>query len=472
MTALSTQQLFSIEYEQELEAWLRRRFRSLCIVYLVVAMVHAAYIAIEHRFILAADSALGIIIAGAAWLATVGVIGHFLFRRRYDHLDRVSLLRAAAAMILILGFISLVNLFSQQLLRGQSGISMLAMIFLWHFSACMFLPWRPNESIKPFIPLLLAWALIVLLLHPGNEGATFAGRVFTVIFGPGVLIPGLGVCAWRLQRHSEIFEQRMIGQQFMSMRQEIARARSIHESMFPRPHADAAARFEYVFTPMREMGGDYVYVAPQRDGVLDAVIIDVTGHGLAAALTVNRIYGELERIFAEAPESSPAEVLRLLNRYIYLTMSRHHIFATALAVSIDPAKSRLTWASAGHPPGFLRGFNGGVTDLTSTGMLLGAVPDDEYVIEQHEFDLSPGDTIVLYTDGAFEARNRLGEQFGIKSLRDLLSRQPPPRNWPQFIESAVRKHTAGRPEDDILVATITILGAAAPQPTADALRTP
>jgi hypothetical protein len=434
MSALNTQQLFSIEYEQELEVWLRRRFRNLCVAYIAVALIDALLIPFERSLAFSVESVMGIVMTAVSWLVTVGVIAHFLFRRRYDHLGRTEILKAATQMILILGGISLINLFSQQILQGRSGISMLAMIFMWHFSACMFLPWRPLESLQPFVPLIVLWALIVLLIDPGDQTVSFASRVFQVIFGPGVFIPGLGICAWRLQRHSEHFEQRMIGQQYLSMRQEIARARSIHESMFPRPYTDAAVRFEYVFTPMREMGGDYVYLAPAtRSGVLTAVIVDVTGHGLAAALTVNRIYGELERIFAETPDSSVADVLRLLNRYVYLTMARHHIFATALAVSIDATRSKLTWASAGHPPGFLRGANGRVTDLVSTGVLLGAVGDNEFAMQQQEFDLSPDDVIVIYTDGAFEARNRVGQQFGISSLRELLSKQPAPRNWPQFV---------------------------------------
>jgi serine phosphatase RsbU (regulator of sigma subunit) len=62
---------------------------------------------------------------------------------------------------------------------------------------------------------------------------------------------------------------------------------------------------------------------------------------------------------------------------------------------------------------------------------------------------------VSYTDGAFEARDRLGQQFGLDRLRELLHLKPPPGNWPQFLSAAVDKHQVGHAEDDVLVAALT-----------------
>src|SRR5690606_36963856 len=134
-----------------------------------------------------------------------------------------------------------------------------------------------------------------------------------------------------------------------------------------------------------------------------------TGHGLAAALTVNRLYGELERLRAEGPNMPPAEVIRLLNRYVQLTMAHHNIYATALAISLDPYDGTLRCANAGHPPAFLRAASGAVRELMATGVVLGALMDEEYEIEEISDKLHPGDSVVAYTDGAFETRNRRGE---------------------------------------------------------------
>jgi serine phosphatase RsbU (regulator of sigma subunit) len=194
-----------------------------------------------------------------------------------------------------------------------------------------------------------------------------------------------------------------------------------------------------------------------EDGIVHLTLIDVTGHGLPAALTINRLYGELERIRAENPEAEPGEVLTLLNRYINLTLMKHNIFATAACLAIDPYQGTLRYANAGHPPAFLRGANGVVRELNATAVLLGALSPAEFSADQRSVELAPGDILIIYTDGAFEARDRLGRSLGLKNLQQLMQQNPPPRNWPQFITSTVEKHHAGRADDDILVAAVTFL---------------
>jgi len=138
-------------------------------------------------------------------------------------------------------------------------------------------------------------------------------------------------------------------------------------------------------------------------------------------------------------------------------MTRHNIYATAIVLQLDPYGGEISWASAGHPPAFLRGANGTVRSLPATGVVLGALPDEEFEIDEKVMELSPGDMILAYTDGAFEVRDRMGHQLGLDGLRDLLLKLPPPENWPQFICSSVEKHKAGRTEDDILVSSLTYI---------------
>jgi serine phosphatase RsbU (regulator of sigma subunit) len=251
------------------------------------------------------------------------------------------------------------------------------------------------------------------------------------------------------------------------MRREIGEARSIHESLFPRQLDDGFVRFEYTYTPYRELGGDYVHLhtSPAGNHAVYVTLLDVTGHGLAAALTVNRLYGELERIFGETPDAAPVEVLSLLNRYIHLTMVKHNIYVTGLCMRLDPVAGRLVWSSAGHPPAFLRGANGVVKKLAATNCLLGALDGQDFQGQEQENELAPGDAILMYTDGAFEARDRHGKSLGLDQINALAQTQPAPRRWPQFIAAAVHKHTAGsRADDDVLVATLTYQS---PRPAAE-----
>lgn len=447
--------LFKQEYERELEVWLRRRFRFLCTAYWTLELLqflwHVLWVFIAFRD--GWERALPYLVYGLASSAGLLVIGGYLFSRT-ERLDtRDEMLTAASQMILLLGAISFTAEIVLRFVAPATRSNMIFSIAFWHLTASLILPWRPRESLRPMVPLLIAWSLVVAIFE--LQARSYVSALLLPFLGWLVLLPGLGINAWRISRHSKEFHKVMVGRAFSSIRKELAEARTIHESMFPARYDDGYVRFEYEYQPMREMGGDFVHFHVSPTGVVNLVIIDVTGHGLAAALTVNRLYGELERLRAEGPNLSPAEVIRLLNRYVQLTMSHHNIYATALAVSIDPYDGTMRCANAGHPPAFLRAANGAVRELIANGVVLGALTDDEYEIDETIEQLLPGDSVVAYTDGAFETMNRRGEQFGLDTVRDTFRRQPAPANWASFLSSLVSRHAGGHSQDDILVVALT-----------------
>lgn len=460
MSPDTSQVLFRHEYEHELEGWLRRRFKYLCVTYLIIGALDLGSKALWFASEVTGGGALAAVVTGIGTLALLGIVAYFLFIKRPAAATRSELLAAAARMILLLGATSLLGTFALRLVIPQVPSTALLPLFFWHLTACLFLPWTARESLRPIVPLLTVWVVYTLVVA---RDASLAFRILSVIFSPGILIPGLMICEWRLRRHSRRFRWAMLGKHFKTLRQEFTRARTIHESLFPPEYDDGFLRFQYAYEPMRELGGDFVHLHVGPKGLMHMTLLDVTGHGLAAALTVNRIYGELERIRAESPRARPGEVLTLLNRYIYLTMVSHNIYATALALTLDPYVGELRWSSAGHPPAFLRGANGVVRELSATTLVLGALGENEFEANEQNTELSPDDVLVAYTDGAFEARDRSGRQFGLDHLRQLLRRQPPPANWPQFICNRVAQHKFGRAQDDVLVTALTF-AAFRPQP--------
>lgn len=449
MSPDSAKSLFGTEYEHELETWLQRRFRDLCIAFICLGGV---YLLLKLFGMGVGEHWVDWLISVAGSVLAVAIALYYLTRRNWQTASRDLIVMHASRMILMLGATSILT----QLALVARGVNfdstqMLPRLFYWHFIACLFLPWTGRESVRPMVPLMVLWAVCVIGF---NLGEGFIAAVLTVLFGPGVLIPGLGVCSLRLSRHSRQFRREMVGRHFMSMRQELARARSIHESMFPRPYDDGHVQFDYTYLPMRELGGDFIHLHVGPEGLVHVSLIDVTGHGLAAALTVNRLFGELERIRGELPLAEPDEVLILLNRYINLTLVKHNIYATAACATIDPYLSELRWAAAGHPPGFLRQVSGSVASLEATTVVLGALADDEFATDLTTTPIRAGDELVIYTDGVIESQDRAGRQYGLSPLRELMHRKPPPRNWPQYVTSVIQKHCAGRSSDDILVASL------------------
>lgn len=435
-----------------METWLARRLRYFCIACMVFAGL-LLLLRVGHP-------GWGLSLAEAA--AAIGVAAYFIRSGWIAPASREQILKSAYLLILILGMISLGAKLAGGLLGVPSSSGVMYSLFFWHFTACVFLPWSPRESLRALMPLfLIALGLGAIVTF---NTATWLEWGAAALLTPFIFLPGLAICWWRLSRHGKRFRTRMVGKHFFAMREELARARGIHDSVFPQPHEDDYLRFNYSYKPMREMGGDYIHLHAAPDGLMHVTLIDVTGHGLAAALTVNRIYGELERIRAEMPEADPAEVLGLLNRYFNLTLVKHTIYATAACATIDPVRSKLAWASAGHPPAFLRGAGGTVTELEATTVLLGAAPHEVFDAPSRKVDLVPGDVLLMYTDGSFEARDRAGEQFGLDVLRDLVRRRDAPQDWPQFIAAQVNKHTGGASDDDVLIASV-LFKAQRPKPT-------
>jgi serine phosphatase RsbU (regulator of sigma subunit) len=159
------------------------------------------------------------------------------------------------------------------------------------------------------------------------------------------------------------------------------------------------------------IGGDWYDAFRQPDGSLLAVIGDVTGHGLRAAVVMGQLRTALRAYAIEAGDS-PGRILTRLHR-----MLRHlqpDLYATALIARFRPGETRVVWASAGHPPAVARTADGAVRTLDAKpGVMLGIPVPYEY--PDHAVDLPPGSSLVLYTDGLVE-RRALGIDPGIDRL--------------------------------------------------------
>lgn len=163
---------------------------------------------------------------------------------------------------------------------------------------------------------------------------------------------------------------------------------------------------ESVYLPASEVGGDFFFVQPGRDGSLLATIGDVSGKGLTAAMRVSMIFGALRR---EASEE-PAEILFNLNNAL---LDQGQLgFTTACSMSIR-ANGEFTFANAGHIAPYISGV-----ELTSESALpLGIVPDQNYTAVHGRLGLE--DRVVLMSDGVPEARSQSEGLLGFDRLPRL-----------------------------------------------------
>ncbi len=164
------------------------------------------------------------------------------------------------------------------------------------------------------------------------------------------------------------------------------------------------------YQPAQEVGGDFFQVIPSPEGGALAVVGDVSGKGLKAAMTVSLIVGAL-RTLVETTDD-PAEILAGLNRRLHGRLKGG--FATCVVVRLE-AEGACVIANAGHLPPFLNG-----EEMALPGTLpLGLSSEAEY--EQTVVQLAAADRLTLYTDGLPEARNVAGELFGFARVTQLVA---------------------------------------------------
>ncbi len=172
-------------------------------------------------------------------------------------------------------------------------------------------------------------------------------------------------------------------------------------------------------------GGDYYDCINLPDGRAALLIADVSGHGAAAAVVMARMHATLHAYRAELDR--PAEVLRFINNQLLVQCARvlsTTTFVTAFYGVYDPANRTLTYASAGHNPPRWRNGSGHISSIAGARGLPLAI-DCGMTYEEARLELSPGDEIVLYTDGIVEAVNPYGDMFGIERLDDVLLQSHP-----------------------------------------------
>ncbi|HET7814170.1 MAG TPA: PAS domain S-box protein [Candidatus Baltobacteraceae bacterium] len=188
--------------------------------------------------------------------------------------------------------------------------------------------------------------------------------------------------------------------------QRFAREHRVAEAMqnaslpqsLPSPRGMRLDAFYAAAASEAHIGGDWYDAVELPDGRVVLSIGDVTGRGLAAAVTMANIRQIIRGIAHVHPD--PALMLEAADRA--LRAEHPDTYVTAFTCVIDPIESTLAYAAAGHPPAVLRKANGNTVLLNSPGLPLGLRRKSEPGTTA--VPIAPGDAIVLYTDGLTEAR--------------------------------------------------------------------
>jgi serine phosphatase RsbU (regulator of sigma subunit) len=238
---------------------------------------------------------------------------------------------------------------------------------------------------------------------------------------------------------------------------DLSLAVEIQRSLLPaQMPVDPRIEFATEYRPAFAVGGDFYdafWIGKTQIGVF---IGDVSGKGIAAALLMARISSDLR--LASLAEKDPGRTLAAVNRAV-LARGRDDVFVTALFCIIDVATSEVTLANAGHPPPLLCRRNGKVERADQVaGPPIGVFPDAQY--ELHRFLLGPGEAVLLYTDGIYEATNAAGQQFGLERVEESLGEGLAPASAiASRVLRRVRDHVGRSPwVDDVAMVVFEMIG--------------
>lgn len=315
----------------------------------------------------------------------------------------------------------------------------------------------PYYASLPYIPrLLLQIATVGGGAFLGTAVVLMMGGLFTihnirivlvmiVVNTALALLVGIGVNTYESMK-------RQIERSFEDLRKreafdrEMEIAREVQEQLFPKSDPKVLGlEVAGVCLPAAGVGGDYYDYLSFSDSSLGLVVADVSGKGISAALLMASLQASVRNVIG--PDTHPSEANQTLNQILYraTTASR---YATLFLGLFDGRNRLLRYSNAGHnPPMILRG--GSSQKLSEGGLPLGILDGSHYF--EGSRTLEPGDLLLMYTDGAVEAADPSGREFGLDRLVASASSRSNGENLRDLVQhlvADVQKWTHDSPQQD------------------------
>jgi sigma-B regulation protein RsbU (phosphoserine phosphatase) len=239
----------------------------------------------------------------------------------------------------------------------------------------------------------------------------------------------------QLTIHKLRYERDLAQKLLLTKQQELEEYRRsaarIQRALLPE-HLPALKNLEcaWSFMPCEKIGGDLFNVTPLIDDTLLIYLLDVSGHGVSAAMVTVSVHQSLSPTGSKWLKTqasldnrcaclSPAEILGQLDREY--PFERFGKFFTMTCLLLHTPSGCLRFSSAGHPPPVLIRADGSYELLSRGGPIIGTGANLPF--EEGELTLGEGDRVFLYSDGIIEHTDPDGDMFGPRRLYGKLQQQ-------------------------------------------------
>ncbi len=204
---------------------------------------------------------------------------------------------------------------------------------------------------------------------------------------------------------------------------ELELSQRMQMSLFPNSFRSGKWEVQAALLQADRLAGDFAIIEPVKNG-LAAAVGDICGRGQPAGMVMMRVYGLVKD--AVTQHDDPGDALGEVNSIVCRQFEGTHKRSISDAfvncvLAFAGTGGRLQLAGAGTPPVLLyHGSTGEVFVPDVTGIPLGVKPDTPY--SSSNLKLSPGDKLLLYSDGLVTGHDVSGHSFGVERLRDLFAR--------------------------------------------------
>jgi phosphoserine phosphatase RsbU/P len=294
------------------------------------------------------------------------------------------------------------------------------------------------------VPMIVKSKLIaVLTAYNKRQGAQFSDE-------DQRLLAIIAAQSGQVLENARLAEEEKALQQ---MREEVRLASKIQEELLPKtPPQIEGYDIAGASIAAQVVGGDYFDFIPAEGGRLAVTLGDVSGKGLPASLLMANVQATLR---GQTLLNPPANVcLQRANTLLHRSTSSDK-FVTLFYGILDPANHTFTYSNAGHDAPMLFGADGSMRRLEVGGVVLSIL--EHFPYDESVLTVSPGDVLVLYSDGVTEAGNKDLEFFSEAKLSQVINenRSASAVEIIERIVAAVRVHAAGADQtDDITLVVV------------------
>lgn len=203
-----------------------------------------------------------------------------------------------------------------------------------------------------------------------------------------------------------------------ALKEEMKLAQKVQNNFLPKSIPQSQKiKIATFFEPAQYVGADYYDFFYSSDNSINIVIADVSGHGIAPAITMSTFRGVCKTVFSL--NISLKEQVELINDLMYEDTKSNEFFITAFFIKYNEKDNEFEYISAGHNE--MLHFNcmdKYLYELESTAIPLAIFPQTKYTSIKKT--ISKNDFFVLYTDGLTEATNSSNEMFSLDRLKEVI----------------------------------------------------